>query len=188
MAHPTVKISSATATYQSLKEYCRTSSLRSRNPQKAPANEQATARKTPSIPDPFSPAAMIAPIRPAKINLAAKGPGEVRSPILGSLSATSSLTANKVKIRAVGSFATQKAHVPSTGIYPSHANQQSMAIGVIVRSPVTNPSRGIAIIHDNTASAIGFLNRRLNVKCFPGPAKEHHQTIDQRARPLRQKK
>ena len=166
MAHPTVKISSATATYQSLKEYCRTSSRRNRNPQKAPANAQATARKTPSIPDPFSPAAMIAPISPATISLAAKGPGEVRSPVLGSLSATSSPMANKVKITAVGSFATQKAHVPSTGRYPSHANQQRTAIGIIVRSPVTNPSKGIAMIHDKTASTIGFLNRRCQFRAF----------------------
>jgi hypothetical protein len=55
---------------------------------------------------------------------------------------------------AVTSFAAHAAHVSSNDKSPRYANQQSTAIAVIDRIPVTTPSRGMAISQVIIAIAI----------------------------------
>jgi hypothetical protein len=55
---------------------------------------------------------------------------------------------------AVTSFAAHDAQVPSNGRSPRYANQQSTAMAVIERIPVTTPRRGMAISHVSIAIVI----------------------------------
>ena len=114
-AHRIALASSTNATGQSLEFSRMTSSRRTRNPAKAPTRAPPTHKMTLSIPDPFKPAATIAPTTPANISRATSGAGAVRSGVFGSLSTMYSPIANRVKMIAVTSFPDQNAQESSTG-------------------------------------------------------------------------